>query len=138
MRLTILYSLLLCGILACNKDDDYNSPACIALAGEWTGVSWMEDGMQFLGDSIFITRSELHLDPMTGGEGALAWHLDYVLGGQEEIIGTYRVNTSCNEITITPKPGGVSTTYHIDMHGTRLTLSGYINDVQVELKFDRN
>jgi hypothetical protein len=138
MRLTFLYSLLLCSIFACNKDDDYTAPACTALAGEWTGISWMEDGMQFLGDSIFITRSELNLSPMSGGEGELQWHLDYILGGPEDITGTYSVNTTCNEITITPKPGGVSSTYRVDIHGTRLTLSGYINDVQIEMKFDRN
>ena len=137
MRLTFLYSLLLCCLLACNKDD-YDSPTCTALAGEWTGISWMEDGMQFLGDSIFLTRSDLHLEPMTDGKGDLEWHLDYILGGPEEITGTYSVNGSCNEITITPKPGGVSSTYRVDIHGTRLTLSGDINDVHIELKFDRN
>jgi hypothetical protein len=137
MRLPIISTFLLLSIFACDKDDD-NANNCAALEGEWTGFSWIEDDEQFFGDTIFVSQSDLHFMPLTDGQGDMEWHLDYTFGGGETIMGVYSVNDACNEITITPKSGGTSSTYDFDINGNQLVLSGVINNVDMELKFNRN
>lgn len=136
MRLTLLFALLICSVSACNKDDD-NANACESLQGEWIGNSWIEDNEQFFGNDIFITQSDFHFMPLTDGEGDMEWRIDYTFGGAETVIGTYSVNESCDEVTITPNSGGVSTTYHFDINGNELTMDGEINNIQIEMKFVR-
>ena len=135
MRLTLLLSLLLCFAIACDKDDDSN--ACESLVGEWIGTSWIEDDEQYFGEDIFISQSDFDFMPLTDGQGDMEWRIDYTFGGPEIVIGSYSVNESCDEVTITPDSGGLSSTYQFEIDGNELTMTGNLNNVQIEMKFMR-
>ncbi len=125
-------SLWLAFTFACKKDEDVSN--CTRLEGTWQCESWVEDGEEFFGDTIFISSAEIIFKTLEGNQGDYDRNITYLIGGQESIIGAYTVNASCDEVTITPK-GGSPTTYQFAISGDELTLGGNINNVQVELQF---
>ncbi len=125
-------SLWLVFSFACKKDEDIS--ACVKLEGTWQGESWKEDGEEFLGDTLFITGSEITFGPLDGDHGTNNWNITYLIGGTEMIIGAYVVNESCDEVTITPKDGA-PTTYFFTVSGDELTLEGNINAIEVVFQF---
>jgi hypothetical protein len=120
---------------ACKKDEDISN--CARLEGTWQCTSWVEDGEEFFGDTIFISSAEITFKALEGNQGDYDWNITYLIGGQESIIGAYVVNTSCDEVTITPKSGTPST-YQFMISGDELTLEGNINNVQIELQFSKD
>jgi len=119
--------------MACNKDDDNSN--CSKLEGSWIGESWIEDGVQFFGSTNFITSSNIAFEDLIDGQGDFEWNIGYSIGGTETVMGTYTVNDSCNEVTMTPKGGGPSSVYNFSFDGDVLTLHGIINTIDTELKF---
>lgn len=117
---------------ACKKDEDVSN--CMKLEGTWQCESWVEDGQEFFGDTIFISAAEITFKTLEGNQGDYDWTITYLIGGQEAIIGAYLVNESCDEVTITPK-GGAPSTYQFTISGEELTLEGNINNVDIELQF---
>jgi hypothetical protein len=117
---------------ACKKDEE--ASPCDLLKGTWTCESWKEDDEEFFGDTIFITSSEMTFHPAdSSGRGNLNWDITYLIGGTENIIGSYQLNSSCDEVTLIPKDGAPST-YAFSVSGDELTLSGDINNVDIEMK----
>lgn len=118
--------------MACKKEDEVSN--CLKLEGVWQCESWKEDGEEFFGDTIFITDVELTFKKLDGVQGDYTMDITYLIGGTEMIIGAYVVNESCDEVTITPK-AGTPTTYDFTIAGDKLTLTGNINAVEIELQF---
>jgi hypothetical protein len=132
--MNFLFTALVClAVISCGKDD--NNTNCTKLKGTWTGESWIEDGEQFFGDTIFISSSVIEFKDLTDGHGDYVWTIGYTIGGSETIIGEYDVNAGCDEVTLTPKGGGPSATYHFRYEGDVLILDGVINNIDTELKF---
>lgn len=121
--------------LACKKDE--GDSACVQLQGIWQCESWIEDGEEFFGDTVFITGAEINFKPMTGNQGEFDWNIDYLIGGSEMIIGVYVVNESCDEVIITPK-GGAPSTYSFSVSGNMLTLASMANGVEIEMAFQKD
>lgn len=119
-------------MMACKKDEDPS--ACAQLEGVWKCESWKEDGEEFFGDTIFITNATLEFKKLDGSQGDYTYDITYLIGGTESIIGAYEVNSSCDEVTITPK-AGASATYGFSIDGDILTLEGNINAVLIQLQF---
>ena len=119
--------------MAC-KDDDNDVSQCNLLEGTWQMESWKEDGEEFFGDTIFITSSEMIFHPAdSSGKGNLNWDITYLIGGTENIIGSYQLNESCNEVTLIPKDGAPST-YSFKVSGNELTLSAELNSAEIEMQ----
>ena len=125
--------LLLAILFSCKKDE--NGTDCAKLEGFWQGESWIEDGEQFFGDTIFISSSEINFKVLTGDQGDYEWNISYLIGGTEMIIGQYVVNQDCDQVTLTPKGGAEGTTYNFHFDGDLLILDGTINTIVTELKF---
>ena len=122
-------------MIACKDDDDVSQ--CDLLEGTWQTESWKEDGEEFFGDTIFITSSEMTFHPAdTSGKGNLNWDITYLIGGTENIIGSYQLDESCEEVTLKPKDG-IPSTYAFTVSGDELTLSGNINNVEMEIQLRR-
>lgn len=117
---------------ACKKDEEVSN--CLKLEGVWQCESWKEDGEEFFGDTIFITGAELTFKKLDGVQGDYTLDISYLIGGTEMIIGAYVVNESCDEVIITPKAGSPAT-YAFTISGNKLTLSGNINNIAIELQF---
>ena len=114
---------------SCDKDNNSVND-CQRLQGTWTASSWIEDNEQFFGDTIFITSSVIEFKELNGVQGDLVWNLDYTIGGEVTIIGSYLVNENCDEVIITPKSGS-PTTYEFTIQGDELTLDTHDNNVHV-------
>jgi hypothetical protein len=115
--------------MACKDDDDVSQ--CDLLEGTWQMESWKEDGEEVFGDTIFITTSEMIFHPRdSSGRGNLNWDITYLIGGTENIIGSYQTNESCDEVTLVPKDG-VPSTYNFSISGEELTLSAEINSAEI-------
>jgi hypothetical protein len=137
MRLTYwLASSMVLIALACNKDED-SSTNCEKLVGKWEATSWMEDDEQFFGDTIFIISSALEFKTMVENQGDVDWRINYTLGGPQDVFGNYAVNTSCDEVTITPK-SGTPTTYSFTIDGNTLTLETHAFNVHVVQEYVRS
>src|SRR6185369_8211410 len=93
---------LLLTITACKKDEG-SSTNCMKLEGTWVGTSWKEDDEQFFGDSIYIISNFLEFKKLDGTQGDVDWKITYTLGGLVDVIGSYSVNESCDEVIITPE-----------------------------------
>lgn len=119
-------------MMACKKDEDPS--ACAKLEGVWNCESWKEDGEEFFGDTIFITGATLEFKKLDGSQGDYTFDITYLIGGSESVIGAYTVNSSCDEVTITPKAGAPAT-YGFSIDGDVLTLEGNINAVLIQLQF---
>lgn len=117
---------------ACKKEEEVSN--CLKLEGTWQCESWKEDGEQFFGDTIFITGAELTFQKLDGLQGTYTMDISYLIGGTEMIIGAYVVTEGCDKVTITPKAGS-PTTYDFTISGDKLTLTGNINAVAIELQF---
>ena len=120
---------------ACKKEDDTSN--CLKLEGVWQCESWIEDGEQFFGDTIFYTSAELTFKKLDGVQGDYTMDISSTFGGIEMIIGAYVVNEACDEVIITPK-AGVPSVYDFTIAGDLLTLSGINNGVDFELKFRKD
>jgi len=135
MRSVLCIALgMLLTLTACEKDDDTSN--CEKLEGKWALSSWMEDGEQFFGDTVFITSSNLEFKKLEGTQGDLVWSISYTLGGDIDIIGSYAVDASCNTVTITPK-SGAPTTYAFEINGDKLTLDSHDFAIHVEQEYTR-
>ena len=134
MRTMRIVGLGLCLVLlfSCKKDEEVS--ACLRLEGTWTCESWQEDGQEFVGDTAFITGAELTFKKLTGSQGDYTLDIHYLIGGDENIIGAYVVNTDCDEVVITPK-GGSASTYAFTVNGDMLTLEGTNNAILFDLQF---
>ncbi len=119
--------------LSCKKDEEGVSN-CQKLEGTWQCDSWLEDNVEFLGATEFITSSTLELGVLTEAQGTYEWNSSYQIGGSELVIGSYEVNDDCNEVTLTPKDG-VPATYNFHFDGDQLILEGTINTIVTELHF---
>ena len=126
---------LLLIIIACKKDEG-SSTNCQKLEGTWVGTSWKEDDEQFFGDSIYIISSVIEFKTLDGNQGDVDWMLNYTLGGMVDIIGSYMVNESCDEVIITPK-SGTGTTYAFTINGDKLTLDSHDFNVHVVQEYTR-
>jgi len=122
--------------LACNKDEDAASN-CEKLVGTWAATSWKEDDEQFFGDTIFIISSLLEFKTMVENQGDVDWKINYTLGGLQDVFGNYAVNTTCDEVTITPKSGS-PTTYAFTINGDKLTLETHAFNVHVVQEYTRS
>jgi len=120
--------------VACKKDEE--TSACVQLQGKWAATSWKEDDEEFFGDTNFITSSILEFKVLDGNLGDVDWTVDDTLGGPIDIIGSYMVNESCNEVTITPK-SGASTTYAFTIRGDKLTLDTYNLNLHIVQEYER-
>ena len=117
--------------IACKKDDEVTT--CDVLEGTWQCESWKEDDEEVFGDTIFITSSEMTFHPAdSSGRGNLNWDISYLIGGTENIIGSYQLDDNCEEVTIIPKDG-IPSTYAFTVSGDELTLKGNINNVDIEM-----
>lgn len=131
----VVTALCLIGIISCNKDED-DPTNCQRLEGTWAFTSWQEDGEEFLGDSIYIISSTLEFKALDEGMGDFEWSLEYIIGGNETIIGAYRPDDQCTEVTITPK-GGVPSTYSFTINGDQLVLETEDNNVLVQFTLEK-
>jgi len=122
--------------LACNKDEDTSSN-CEKLVGKWEATSWKEDDEQFFGDTIFIISSEIEFKTQTERQGDFDWKINYTLGGLQDVFGSYVVNESCDEVTVTPK-SGAPTTYSFSFDGDKLTLETHDFNVHVVQEYIRS
>jgi len=128
------FGLWLALMMTACKDDDEAVSQCDLLEGTWQTESWKEDGEEFFGDTIFIITSEMTFHPAdSSGRGNLNWDITYLIGGTENIIGSYQLNESCDEVTLIPKDGAPST-YSFTVSGDELTLSAEINAVEIEMQ----
>lgn len=121
--------------IACKKDDNATTD-CQKLEGKWSGTSWLEDNEQFFGDTIFITSSVIEFKKLVDTQGDLEWMLSYTVSGSEDIIGSYVVNASCDQVIITPKSGS-PTTYAFTIDGDKLTLDTHDNGVHIVQEYQR-
>ncbi len=137
MKTTIFVGLVLVVtlILACKKDPEVSN--CAKLEGSWQCESWKEDTIQFLGATLAIISSELTFNVLTGDQGDYEWNTDNLIGAQNMIIGSYVVNTDCDQVKLTPKGGTTYDTYDFHFEGDVLVLEGTINLVLRELQFKR-
>jgi len=120
MKLVLCIALgMLLTLTACEKEDEASN--CEKLEGKWTLSSWLEDGEEFFGDTIYITSSIIEFKTLENMQGDMNWTISYLLGGDLDIIGSYAVNASCDTVTITPK-SGVPIPYAFDIEGDILTL----------------
>ena len=122
--------------LACNKDDG-SASNCTKLQGKWEATSWKEDDEEFFGDTIFIKSSVLEFQALEGNQGDVDWMINYTLGGLQDVFGSYEVNESCDEVTITPK-SGAPTTYSFNIEGEKLTLESHDFNVHVVQEYTRS
>ena len=120
--------------MACKKDEATTD--CMKLEGKWTALSWLEDDEQFFGDTIFITSSVIEFMKLDGVQGDVDWMITYTVNGSEDLFGSYVVNASCDEVTITPK-SGAPTTYAFTINGNKLTLDTHDNHVHVVQEYRR-
>lgn len=122
--------------MACNKDDD-SASNCTKLQGKWEATSWKEDNEEFLSDTIFIISSVIEFKTLEGNQGDFDWTINYTLGGLQNVFGSYVVNESCDEVTITPK-SGAPTTYSFTIEGEKLTLESHDFNVHIVQEYIRS
>ena len=122
--------------LACKKDENSTSD-CMKLEGTWTATSWKEDDEEFFGDTIYIISSTIEFKTLEGTQGDVDWKINYTLGGLIDVIGSYVVNESCDQVTITPK-SGAPTTYAFSIDGDKLTLDSHDYNVHVVQEYVKN
>ncbi|MGB3079639.1 MAG: lipocalin family protein [Saprospiraceae bacterium] len=137
MKTTIFIGLALFVtlLMACKKDPEISN--CAKLEGIWQCESWKEDTIQFLGATLAITASELTFKVLTGDQGDYEWNTDNLIGAQNMIIGSYVVNTDCDQVNLTPKGGTAYDTYDFHFDGDVLVMEGTINSVLRELQLRR-
>ncbi len=128
-------SLFLILVFSCKKDPAVSN--CAKLEGIWQCESWKEDTTQFLGATLAITASELTFKVLTGDQGDYEWNTDNLIGAQNAIIGSYVVNTDCDQVNLTPKGGTAYDTYDFHFDGDMLVLEGTFSSVLRELQFKR-
>jgi hypothetical protein len=104
---------------ACKKDD--NSSDCLKLEGDWQCVSWAEEGQELIGNSALIISADIHFKDLMGTMGDYELNINYLIGGSEFIIGAYTVNTTCDQVTLTPK-AGIATTFDFSYEGDKLIM----------------
>ena len=132
---SVLAGVALAVAIGCEKDDN-NQSDCNRLEGNWGGISWVEDGNQLFGDSILIATSTIAFGEMDGDQGTVDWNTDYLLVSDDRIIGTYRVNDQCDEVTFT-ETGGGSITYDYRFDGNVLVLERSSGGIQTTIRFNR-
>lgn len=132
---SVLAGVMLAVAIGCEKDDSHQSD-CNRLEGNWGGISWIEDGNQLFGDSILIATSTITFGEMDGDQGTVDWNTNYILVSDDRIIGTYRVNDQCDEVTFT-ETGGGSINYDYRFDGNVLVLERSSGGIQTTIRFNR-
>ena len=137
MRITLCLAFgAMLTALACNKDDD-SASNCTKLQGKWEATSWKEDDEEFFGDTLYIISSVIDFKTLEGNQGDVDWMINSTLGGLLDVFGSYVVNESCDEVTITPK-SGAPTTYSFTIEEEKLTLESHDFNVHVVQEYIRS
>lgn len=118
---------------ACSKDEDPSN--CERLEKLWHCTSWTEEGVELFGDGQLITTARLELKTLTDAAGDYSLYLEFLIGGNENVIGAYSVNEACDEITLTPK-AGLPETYDFSFEGDVLILTGTGAQANILIQFD--
>lgn len=132
---SVLAGVMLAVAIGCEKEDTSQSD-CNRLEGTWGSVSWVEDGNQLFGDSILIATSTIEFGEIDGDHGSVDWNTNYILVSDDRMIGTYRVNDQCDEITFTETTGG-SSKYDYRFDGSVLVLERNTGGIQTTIRFTR-
>jgi len=126
--------LLFTLFLACNKDE--GDASCIKLQGTWQCQSWKDDGEEALAPDGLITSAQINFDTLDGDHGTYHWDINFLIAGSENILGTYTVNSDCNQVTLTPQDGG-PVEYKFKFDGDILILDQTNNVAVTEIKFTK-
>ena len=89
--------------IACDKDDEKSN--CERLEGSWQAESWIVNTEEILGAAATYTAADIDFDALTGQEGNYTQNTTLLVGDPINVIGTYAVNTDCDQLTLTPKDG---------------------------------
>ena len=133
---SVVAGIMLSLAIGCEDDNDTTSD-CQRLEGEWSGFSWMVDGNQLFGDSVAIATSTIVFGDMDGDHGSLDWNTNYILVPDERMIGTYRVNDQCDEVTFT-STGSSSIVYDYRFDGNTLVLERSTGGIQTTVRFTKS
>ena len=133
MKIVGLMLFVACAI-ACEKDDDKSN--CERLEGNWQAESWVVGSVELLGATATYTAVDIDFDALTGQQGNYTQNTTYVVGLPLNVIGTYAVNTDCDQVTLTPKDG-LPVIFEFHFNDDKLVLENSINGTDTTIRFQK-